>query len=89
MNCKTFELEIQDGILVIPSEIQAYLALCQTKVKVSVTIKSTSSSSNELKEKWEIWLNEVKKIEPLSSVNEDDNYGKLLVDKYKKQGLIL
>ncbi|WP_107668664.1 hypothetical protein [Cyanothece sp. BG0011] len=51
MNNKTFEVEVKDGILVIPPEIQDYLRQCQGNTKVSITITSSSDNSDNLKEK--------------------------------------
>ncbi len=51
MNNKTFEVEVKDGILVIPPEIQDYLSQCQGNTKVSITITSSSANSDDLEEK--------------------------------------
>ncbi len=70
MNNKTFEVEVKDGILVIPPEIQDYLSQCQGNTKVSITITSSSDNSDDLKEKWERWFDEVEKIELSPSVQQ-------------------
>ncbi|MDJ0579523.1 hypothetical protein [Crocosphaera sp.] len=51
MNNKTFEVEIKDGILVIPPEIQDYVRQCQGNTKVSITIISSSDNSDDITEK--------------------------------------
>ncbi|MDJ0579521.1 hypothetical protein [Crocosphaera sp.] len=89
MNSQTFEVEIKDGILVIPPEIQNYIRKCQGNTKVSITITSSSDNSDDLKEKWERWFDEVEKIELSPSPKKNDQYGDLLIEKYKNQGLIL
>ena len=61
MNNKTFEVEVKDGVLVIPPEIQDYLSQCQGNTKVSITITSSSDNSDDLKEKWERWFDEVER----------------------------
>ncbi|MDJ0732181.1 MAG: hypothetical protein QNJ33_19565 [Crocosphaera sp.] len=63
MNSQTFEVEVKDGILVIPPEIQDYLRQCQGNTKVSITIISSLENSDNIKEKWERWFDEVEKIE--------------------------
>ncbi|MDJ0660008.1 MAG: hypothetical protein QNJ42_11045 [Crocosphaera sp.] len=51
MNNRTFEVEVKDGILVIPPEIQDYLRQCQENTKASITIISSSDNSDDVKEK--------------------------------------
>ncbi len=89
MNSKTFPIKVKDGILVIPSEIQDYLTKYPEKIKVSITVESFSGDSDDLRKKWTTWFEEVEKIELSPPNNENDDYGELLVEKYKKQGLIL
>ncbi len=51
MNSQTFEVEVKDGILVIPPEIQDYVRQCQGNTKVSITIISSSDNSDDITEK--------------------------------------
>lgn len=89
MNSKTFPIKVKDSILVIPPEIQDYVTKYQENIKVSIIVESFSADSDDLRKKWTTWFDEVEEIELSLPNNENDDYGKLLVEKYKKQGLIL
>ncbi len=85
MNNKTFEIEVKDDILVIPPEIQDYLSQCQGNTKVSITITSSSDNSDDLKEKWERWFDEVENIELSPSVQQTflEKFDKLSTEQQK------
>ncbi|MGK7874077.1 MAG: hypothetical protein AB4426_12415 [Xenococcaceae cyanobacterium] len=100
MICKTFRLDFKNDTLIIPQEIMEYLRQCQQEVEVSLTIQSPEpatfnpSSSSEKSEKdfqaaWNRWFDEVDQLELESPKSEPDEYGKALIEKYKKQGLDL
>ena len=59
MNNKTFEVEVTDGILVIPPEIQDYLRQCQGNTRVSITIVSSLQDADDIKEKEEKQAQEI------------------------------
>lgn len=85
MNNKTFKIEVKDGILVIPPEIQDYLSQCQGNPKVSITITSSSDNSDDIKEKWERWFDEVENIELSPSVQQTflEKFDKLSTEQQK------
>jgi hypothetical protein len=86
MNSQKFALEIKQGKLIIPAEIEDYLSKCSDNTKVSLIIKSELNLVNN----WNQWFEEVEEIEPLNNNNNELNdYAQLLIDKYKKQGLKL
>lgn len=100
MSRKTFRLAFQKDTLVIPQEVTEYLNRCQGAVEVSLTIQSSDpatfppSSSSENSETnfqtaWNCWFAEVDQLEPSPSQSEPDEYGKSLIEKYRKQGLEL
>jgi hypothetical protein len=89
MNNQTFDLEVKQGKLIIPAEIEDYLINCPDNVKVSLTIQSESKLTTNLANPWNQWFEEVEKIEATSSNENIDDYNQLLIDKYKKQGLEL
>ncbi|NJM89933.1 MAG: hypothetical protein HC847_25095 [Hydrococcus sp. RU_2_2] len=100
MSSKTFRLGIKNGTLVIPQEVTQYLHQCQEAVEISLTIQSSepttvppsSSSDNsekDLQASWERWFEEVEQLEPEPPKSEPDEYGKALIEKYRKQGLEL
>lgn len=87
MNNKTFTLEIREGKLIIPDEIENYLSKCSDNVKVFLTVKS---ESNNLANKWNKWFEEVEQSQSLNNkINSENDYKKLLINKYKQQGLEL
>jgi hypothetical protein len=88
MITKNFTLEVNQGKLTIPPEISAYLLECQGKIKVSLTVESSLSEDHTLKRNWDQWFEEVENLNCLP-INNEENYKKLLFDKYKKQGLEL
>lgn len=85
MNTKTFTLTIENGRLIIPSEIENYLVNCSDNIEVSLTIKSESNLAST----WADWFEEIETIEPLNNNNQPSKYEDLLINKYKKQGLDL
>jgi hypothetical protein len=85
---KVFTLEFKNGKLTIPSEIQDYLEKCQGQVKVSLMVESSSKEDN-LSNAWNQWFQEVEEIEPIDNNEPLNDYQKLLIDKYKQQGLEL
>ena len=89
MNQKTFELELKQGQLIIPPAIQAYLSNCSEEVKISLTIESNIKEESTLATAWNQWFEEVEKLDPMNNNSEIEDYQKLLVDKYKAQGLEL
>lgn len=88
MTSKVFALELKEGKLTIPSEIQDYLQKCQGQVKVSLMVESSSEEAG-LSNAWNQWFQEVEQIEPLVNNEPKNDYQKLLIDKYKQQGLEL
>ncbi len=89
MKTQTFELKFENGTLIIPTNIQNYFNNSQEKIKVSLTIESSSQETNNLKEEWEKWFEEVDKLKPTDAQIEIDDYQQLLIDKYRKEGLDL
>jgi hypothetical protein len=89
MNQQTFELELKQGQLIIPPAIQAYLSNCSEEVKISLTIELKNKKESTLATAWNQWFEEVEKLEPITANSEIDDYQKLLIDKYKAQGLEL
>lgn len=101
MKSQTFKLEIKNGTLVIPTVAMEYLNQCQGEIEVSLTIQTTvtrrSANSSSLSEGggqdfqqlWSRWLAEVDQLEPSSTASEPDEYSKILIEKYRKQGLEL
>jgi hypothetical protein len=85
---KVFTLEFKNGKLTIPLEIQDYLEKCQGQVKVSLMVESSSKEDN-LSNAWNQWFQEVEEIEPIDNNEPLNDYQKLLIDKYKQQGLEL
>lgn len=58
----------------------------------SATSNSRSASENyqqDFQSAWAHWFDEVEQLEPEPPRSEPDEYGKLLIDKYKRQGLDL
>jgi len=53
MNNQTFSLEIREGKLIIPSEIENYLSQFSDNIQVFLTVQSTS---NDLANKWDKWF---------------------------------
>ena len=84
MTTKTYKLQIEQGKLIIPSEIENYLINCPDDIEVSLTIKEQSNLSND----WDKWFEETDNIEPINH-NQKDKYKQLLINKYKEQGLEL
>lgn len=100
MSSKTFKLDLEEGILLIPQAVTEYLDQCQGNIEVLLTIQSsatpnhTSSSAapqskKDLQAKLEQWFDEVEQLEPSPSATKQDEYTKALVEKYNKQGLEL
>lgn len=88
MNRKVFTLEVEQGKLTISSEIQDYLEKCKGQVQVSLTIES-SGEDGSLSSDWNQWFQEVEEIEIIANNELKSDYQKLLIDKYKQQGLEL
>ncbi|NCO74430.1 MAG: hypothetical protein GW795_00030 [Cyanobacteria bacterium] len=87
MNNQTFSLEIREGKLIIPSEIENYLSQFSDNIQVFLTVQSTS---NDLANKWDKWFEEVENSQVLNgAINPEDEYGQILINKYKNQGLEL
>ncbi|MGK7931825.1 MAG: hypothetical protein AB4041_10390 [Microcystaceae cyanobacterium] len=89
MNQQTFELEFKQGQLIIPPSIQAYLSNSSEDVKISLTIESKVKEQSTLTDAWNQWFEEVEKLEAITNNSEIEDYQKLLVNKYKAQGLEL
>ena len=100
MSSQTFKLDLKNNKPVIPREAIEYLNQCQGEIEVSLTIQSTdakstiSSPSSQNSERdfqaaWNCWLAEVEQLEPSPSKAEPNEYGKELIEKYRKQGLEL
>lgn len=98
MSSQTFKLDLKNGIRVIPIEAMEYLNQCQGEIEISLTIQSTDAKTaipssplgeveRDFQRAWNRWLAEVDQIEPSSSKAEPDEYGKALIEKYRKQGL--
>lgn len=75
MTNKTYKLQIEQGKLIIPSEIENYLINCPDNIEVSLTIKEQSNISDD----WYKWFEETDNIEPLN-YNQKDEYEQLLID---------
>jgi hypothetical protein len=48
MKSQTFQLQTHNGNLVIPPEIQDYLAHCPDNIKISLTIESSELNNDQL-----------------------------------------
>ena len=96
MTSQTFKLGLKNGTLVIPTEAMEYLNQCQGEIEVSLMIESSQSSTSpsenreqDFQAAWDRWLAEVDQLSFSSSQSEPDEYGKALLEKYRKQGLDL
>ncbi len=96
MSTKTFKLELKNGALVIPQAAREYLNQCQGEIEVSLTIQSSGSQTplgengeQDFQAAWTRWFAEVDQLELSPPQSEPDEYGKALIEKYKKQGLEL
>lgn len=86
MNNSTFTLKIQEGKLIIPTEIEDYVSQHPDTIQVTLTIQS---ESNDIADRWNKWFEGVEKLEILDNENEGKKYDELLINKYKNQGLEL
>ncbi len=98
MNSKTFRLEIQEGLLIIPQEVREYLRNCPQQTEIALTIQSPlnmsfqdsdipQTSVQDFQMKWNSWFAEVDHLEIISSDVEVDDYESALLEKYRSQGL--